>query len=57
MYATSKAMQNKCSTSASFAEAGEFACAFFLLGTAIAAESIFVVIFGILAVLLRIIGK
>lgn len=54
MCACFKAMQNKCSTSAMSAEAGDFACAFLLVGSAVLAESIFVVILGVLAVFLRI---
>ena len=52
MCACFKTMQNNYSTSAMSAEAAASACAFLLLGSALVAESIFVVISGILGVYL-----
>lgn len=54
MYANFQTMQNNCSTSAMFAEAAAFVCAFLLVGSAIIAESIFAVILSIIIVLVRV---
>ena len=47
-----KSMQNNCSASTMSAEGAASACAFLLLGSAILAESIFVVFFGIFIAIL-----
>lgn len=52
MYANFQSMQNNCSTSAMFAEAACFVCAFLVVGLAVLAESIFVVIIPIISVFL-----
>lgn len=57
MYANYNAMQNNSTTSAMTAEAAASACAFLLLGSAILAESIFVLIVPIIMVGVRIFRK
>ena len=52
MYANFQSMQNNCSTSAMFAEAAAFVCAFLLVDSAVLAESIFVVMIPIICVFL-----
>ena len=57
MYANYTAMQNNSATSAMTAEAAVSVCAFLLLGSAILAESIFVLIVPIIMVGVRIFRK
>lgn len=47
MYAVAQSMRDTCSASALYAEEAFSACAFLLLGSAVLAESIFVVLISI----------
>ena len=53
MYATMNSMQHFNATSAMSAEAAAFTCALCVLGSAMLAESIFVVLISIIIVLVR----
>lgn len=57
MYAFANAMHNPCSASAMTAEEAFSACAFLLLGSAVPAGSIFVLLAGIWIVCSRIISQ